>query len=283
MEPSQPNESHCWNFNNRNSGSRSHSLVILTSGIDVSAGSVLALVATVVFLGAQSEFSIFLIVLMALATGCLAGAFNGYLIAIHKIPPIIVTLGTLSIWRAVVFLLLGGDWKSPVPSEFNQWFIMYKFLGIPLSFWFLIVLLVSSYLMKNRKWGRYIYALGNNEEATVYAGLPTKRLLIFVYIMAGLLVAMATLVFLGQSPMVQSSTGQGFELSVIAAVVIGGASLRGGRGTIIGAFLGAVLVELVRDAIILFHIQPFWTGVVLGIMIIIAVLANVSRNKGGAS
>ncbi len=145
------------------------------------------------------------------------------------------------------------------------------------------VRLVSSYLMKNRKWGRYIYALGNNEEATVYAGLPTKRLLIFVYIMARLLVAMATLVFLGQSPMVQSSTGQGFELSVIAAVVIGGASLRGGRGTIIGAFLGAVLVELVRDAIILFHIQPFWTGVVLGIMIIIAVLANVSRNKGGAS
>jgi ribose/xylose/arabinose/galactoside ABC-type transport system permease subunit len=258
-------------------------LVILTSGIDISAGSVLGLVATVVAFGGQQGFPLFVIILSALATGTIAGLLNGYLIAVHKIPPIIVTLGTLSILRTVVYIILGGNWGTDIPGDFTEWFIMTKIAGIPLCFWLEILLvLAASYLMRNRKWGRYIYALGNNEEAAAFTGLPTRRLLVFIYAAAGLLVAFATLMFLGQSPVVQSSTGQGFELTVIAAVVIGGTSIRGGRGSIVGGFLGAILVELVKDAVILFHIQPFWTGVVMGIMIIAAVLAGLTRNKGGA-
>ncbi|WP_052476383.1 ABC transporter permease [Cohnella kolymensis] len=259
-------------------------LVIITSGIDISAGSVLGLTATVVALGGQHGLPLWLIIVSALATGCIAGFINGYLIAVHKVPAIIVTLGTLSIWRSAVFMLLGGSWGTDIPMEFSEWFIMTKLAGVPLIFWLVIVLvLVSGYMMNNRKWGRYIYALGNNEEATVFAGLPTKRLLVFIYVIAGLLVAVSALVSLGQSPIVQSSSGQGFELSVIAAVVIGGASISGGRGSIMGAFLGAILVELVRNAVILLHIQPFWTGVVMGVMIIIAVLVSLSRDKGGAN
>jgi ribose/xylose/arabinose/galactoside ABC-type transport system permease subunit len=259
-------------------------LAIITSGIDISAGSVLGLVATVVAMGGKHDLPLYLIILSALATGCIAGFINGYLIAVHKVPAIIVTLGTLSIWRAAVFMLLGGTWGTDIPSEFSEWFIMTKIAGVPLCFLLVIVLvLVSGYMMSNRKWGRYIYALGNNEEATVFSGLPTKRLLVFIYVIAGLLVAVAALVSLGQSPIVQSSSGQGFELSVIAAVVIGGTSISGGRGSIMGAFLGAILVELVRNSVILLHIQSFWTGVVMGVMIIIAVIVSLSRDKGGAN
>jgi ribose/xylose/arabinose/galactoside ABC-type transport system permease subunit len=258
-------------------------LVIITGGIDISAGSVLGLVCAVVAIGGKYEWPLALIIVAAVVCGCLAGAINGYLIAVQKIPPVIVTLGTLSIWRAAVFTMLGGQWGTNIPNVFTDWFIMTRVLGIPLCFWLEIVLmLVAGYLMRNRKWGRYIYAIGNNEEATIFSGLPSKRILLFVYILAGLLVSFAAIFSLGQSPIVQSSTGSGFELSVISAVVIGGTSITGGRGSIIGGFLGAVLVELVKDAIILFHVQPFWTGVAMGIMIIIAVIASLSRNKGGA-
>ncbi|MGG3467290.1 ABC transporter permease [Neobacillus pocheonensis] len=259
-------------------------LVILTGGIDISAGSVLGLVCTVVAVCGQYNLPLFLIIILALATGCIAGLLNGYLVAFIKLPAVIVTLGTLSIWRAGVFTLLGGQWGTNIPDEFSKWFIMTKILGIPLCFWLVVILvLIFGYLMRNRKWGRYIYALGNNEEATIFFGLPTKRILLLVYFLSGLLVSIAAFFSLGQSPTVQPSTGQGFELSTIAAVVIGGTAITGGRGSIIGGLLGAILVELVKDAIILFHIQPFWTGVAIGTMIIVAVLASLSTKKGGAN
>jgi ribose/xylose/arabinose/galactoside ABC-type transport system permease subunit len=257
-------------------------LVILTGGIDVSIGSVLGLVAAVVALTDMHGFPLFLIILAALATGAIAGLLNGYFIALQKIPPIIVTLGTMSIWRAAVFMLMGGNWNNSIPGQLTAWFVMNKPLGLPVSLWLEIILVVvAAFVMRKRKWGRYIYALGNNEDAAIVAGLPIKRLKVFIYMMTGVLTAVAALVSLGQTPLVQASTGTGFELTVIAAVVIGGTSIIGGQGSVIGGFLGAILVELVQDGVVLFHIQPFWQGVAMCVMILVAVLMGLSRRKGG--
>lgn len=257
-------------------------LVILTGGIDVSIGSVLGLVSAVVALTDTQGLPLILIVLAALATGAIAGLINGYFIALQKIPPVIVTLGTMSIWRAAVFMLMGGNWNNSIPGQLTTFFVMDKPLGLPVSLWLEIILVVvAAFAMNKRKWGRYIYALGNNEDAAGVAGLPIKRLKVFIYVVTGILTAFAALVSLGQTPLVQSSTGTGFELTVIAAVVIGGTSIVGGQGSVIGGFLGAILVELVQDGVILFHIQPFWQGVVMCVMILVAVLVSLSRRKGG--
>lgn len=257
-------------------------LVILTGGIDVSIGSVLGLVSAVVALTDTQGFPLVLIILAALATGAIAGLVNGYFIALQKIPPVIVTLGTMSIWRAAVFTLMGGNWNNAIPGQLTTWFVMDQPLGLPISLWLELLLVVAAaYMMKKRKWGRYIYALGNSEDAAAVAGLPIKRLKVFIYTFTGLLTAVTTLVSLGQTPLVQSSTGSGFELTVIAAVVIGGTSIIGGQGSVIGGFLGAILVELVQDGVVLFHIQAFWQGVAMCVMILIAVLVSLSRRKGG--
>lgn len=257
-------------------------LVILTGGIDVSIGSILGLVAGVVALLDGKGLPLFVILLSGLLTGAVAGLINGYFVALQKIPPIIVTLGTMSIWRAVVYTLMGGNWINSIPEQLTNWLIMDKIAGIPWSLWIEVILLViATFLMKKRKWGRYIYAIGNNEDAANVAGLPAKSLKVLIYTLTGLLTAIAALITLGQSPLVQSTTGSGFELTVIAAVVIGGTSIVGGRGTIVGGFLGAILVELVQDGVILFHIQPFWQGVVMCVMILVAVMIGLSRRKEG--
>ncbi len=258
-------------------------MVIVMGGIDVSIGSVVGLTATVAGLAFEQNWPIALVVLLTLATGAIAGLINAWFIASRKLPPIIVTLGTMSIWRAVVYALLGGNWISTIPMTLTAWFVLDKLWIIPWSFVLTVVLvLIAAYLLRRRPMGRHVYAIGSNEEAAGVLGLPTKRVKYMAYVSLGALTAIAALMTLGQSPLVQATTGSGFELEVIAAVVIGGTSILGGRGTVIGSLLGAILTQLISDGVILFQIQPFWNGVVTGAMIIIAVIMSLLNQRGAA-
>lgn len=256
-------------------------LVIVTGGIDVSIGSVLGFTATAAGLTFSHNWTIGPTVLVIMALGAFAGVVNAVLIAYGRIPSIIATLGMMSVWRAAVFAALQGNWISDIPPSLTQLFIVDKVLIFPWAFILAIVLVaVTQYAVNHRPLGRQIYAVGNNEEAATITGIPTRRVQLFTYTFLGVLTAIASLMTLAQSPLVQATTGSGFELQVIAAVVLGGTDIMGGRGTIVGSLLGAMLVELIHDGVILFHIQPFWTGVITGFMIILAIYASLVSRRG---
>lgn len=254
-------------------------LVILTGGIDVSIGSLLGLVAAVMGIGFEHGLPMVVVLPLAVAVGGLGGLLNALIIVKARVPPIITTLGTLSIMRAAVFTLLGGNWISSIPPSLTQITVLDGISAVPASFLVVLtMLLAAAHLARTRHLGRVIYAVGNNEEAALLAGLPVRRAKMVAYVSLGLLTGLSAILLLGQSPLVQSDTGVGFELSVIAAVVVGGTSILGGKGSILGSLLGVVLVELVDDAVILYHIQSFWQGVVLGTIILIAVTFGIRRD-----
>lgn len=258
-------------------------MVVLTGGIDVSVASVVAVVATVVGLSFEHHVPFVLVLVIGLLGGVLAGAFNALLIVAGDIPPIVATLATSSIWLAVSFWLLGGNWITAVPGSLTTIVAVSGVGPVP---WSLVLMLVVAagvaYFMRQRRLGRVIYAIGNNQEAAKISGLPVLRAKAVTYVTLGLLTGVATLVLVGQSPVVSAETGENIFLPVLAAVVVGGTSITGGRGSILGSLLGVILVELVNDAVILYHINPFWDDVVLGVIIVAAVVAGLgSRYTAG--
>ncbi len=249
--------------------------VILTGGIDVSVGAILGLSAAFTGMAFNHGFSPWSAALMGLLAGIVMGFINGVFITFVKVPPIITTLGFLSIWTAALYLVLGGNWITNIPSSYTSLMVTDKFLGIPLSMCLALLLVgISSWVLAYRPWGRHLYAIGNNPEAARVFGLPIRITVLTAYTLLGMFSALAGIVHLGLSPLVQATTGSGFELTVIAAVVVGGTNIVGGRGTIIGSLLGALFVEIINDAVILFHIQAFWQGVALGLMILTSVMVG---------
>ena len=253
-------------------------MVIVTGGIDVSIGSMLALCmllsAKIMVAGGNLVESL----LVALGVGLLAGAINGAVVAYGRIHPIIVTLGTLNILRAVHIQVLGPQWITP-PAVAHD-LALGALLGIPIPFCLVVVLgVVGSLFLARRPLGRHVYAVGGNAEAARLAGVNVRGVTIFVYAAIGLLVGLAAIVQLGQSGTVQPNAGVGLELQVIAATVIGGTSILGGRGTILGSILGALLVEAVHNALIAIGNMGLLEGLVVGVLILIAVGADVLQNR----
>ncbi|HEX7390742.1 MAG TPA: ABC transporter permease, partial [Acidiphilium sp.] len=255
-------------------------VVILTGGIDVSTGSMLGLAAAIGGTCFEAGWNLAETIPVFLATGALLGLINALLIINGKIPPIIATLGTLSIYRMAVFIVLGSNWITSIPPSLTTIFVVDHIAVLPVVTVIALVLLIASALfLRYFRRGRHIYALGNNEDAARLAGIRPERIKLAAYVALGLLTGLAALLILGQSPMVQTSTGNGFVLQVIAAVVLGGTSLSGGRGTMLGTLLGTLVVQIVDDGIVLLRIQPFWGGVALGAVILIAIGLN-SRREG---
>jgi ribose transport system permease protein len=255
-------------------------LVIITAGIDVSIGALVGVVATVAGLGFEHGWPFVAVIVAAIVVGVLGGALNGAVIAWGKVPPIIMTLGTLSLYRALVYQLLGGVWISTIPSEMTRLVVLDRVGPVPYSFVLAVVLVVLfSWIMRKRPVGRRIYAVGDNAEAASTAGLRVKLIKFSCYALLGGLTGIAALMFIGQSPLVQATTGHNFELTVIAAAVVGGTSILGGEGKVWGGLLGALLVEVVEDATILYHVSSFWQQIVLGAMIVVAVSIGVIRRR----
>lgn len=250
-------------------------LVILTGGIDVSIGSMMGLVAAVGGLLFQAGWSVWAVAPIFLLLGAGFGLINAVIILGGRVPPVVATLGTLSIFRMAVFLVLGSNWITMIPPELTTLFITSHVWVLPTATVIALVMMVLfAIFLRSFRLGRYIYAIGNNAEAARLAGIKVGRLELYTYVLLGVFTGIAALLTLGQSPLVQNSTGTGFELGVIAAVVLGGTELSGGKGTILGTALGAIIVELVKDGVVLMHIQPFWGGVLLGGIILVSIGAN---------
>lgn len=265
-------------------------MVILTGGIDLSVGSVLALSGAVaaglvrggislpgadLFIGATFWGAC----LAALAVGAGLGAFNGLMITRFKVPPFVATLGMLTIARGLTMLYTGGFPITGLGSSFE--FLGTGWLaGIPMPVWlaFLIILAFAFY-MKKSKTGRYIYAIGGNERASLLSGIRVDRVKLWVYTLAGLLSAVAGLLVTARLDSAQPNAGSGYELDSIAAVVIGGTSLSGGRGSIWGTVVGALIIGVLNNGLVLLNVSPFWQQVVKGLVILGAVVMDKYSTK----
>jgi simple sugar transport system permease protein len=256
--------------------------VITTAGIDLSVGSVLALVNALAAISLQAGIPWPVVVVLMLALGALVGAIQGFFIAYEGIPAFIVTLAGLSAIRGTALLLTKG-YSIPVDpnSLFNDigrgWV-----LGIPMPAIIAVAILVIGYLVfSETAFGRYVTGVGANAEALRRAGVNTRRTIFNVYVLSGTAAALAGLILAARLGSGSSNAGLGFELDVIAAVVLGGTSLFGGRGTMIGTMLGALTVAVIGNGLILAHLSPFLTPIVTGIIMLIAIWLNFRLFKTG--
>jgi ribose/xylose/arabinose/galactoside ABC-type transport system permease subunit len=255
-------------------------MVIITGGIDVSVGSILGMASVVAGKLLQMKIHNSIVVLAALGVGCVIGLLNGLIISFGNVPPIIVTLGMMSMMRALLFGVLGGRWIAGVPASIRV-IGLGKFLELPIPIWIAVglIALLSVFLLA-RPQGRAVYAVGNNVEAARVSGVNLHAVNLFVYVMTGLFVGLSGLIYVARTAMVQTNSGVGFELDVIAAVVLGGTSILGGKGTIIGSFLGAALIGVIKNGMVLMNVPALSEGLVIGILILVSVVIDIVRVRG---
>jgi ribose/xylose/arabinose/galactoside ABC-type transport system permease subunit len=255
-------------------------MVMITAGIDVSVGSAIAVCAVLVGQFIKAGGSAPLAVLLAVAVGVAIGALNGSLVAFGRVAPIVATFGMLNLLRFVSYELTGGEWVTRMPDTLD-WIGTGKVIGVPVAFWIaLAVVAVSSVYLARRPTGRHLYALGASEESARLAGVRVRRRLLVVYMVTGALVGVAAVVLVGGAGAIQTNVGVGFELEVIAAVVIGGVSVLGGRGTVLGMLIGALLVGVIRNSLVIANVDALYEGLVLGVLIVAALGIDLIRGHG---
>jgi len=247
-------------------------MVILTAGIDLSVASVLAFSAAVMATMMVGGTSIWPAVIAALVVGAACGAGNALLITRFRIPPIIATLGTMGILRAGVTLYTHAKWIGPLPGRF--YFVGTGYMPVILL---AAVATTSSIFLIRTKMGRYVYAAGGNEEAVRLSGLNVDRIKSLVYILNGFLASVAGLIMASSMASAQSNMATGYELNVIAAVVIGGTSINGGQGSALGTIIGAAIMAVLSSSLILLGVPIYWHKVITGAIILIAVLVDKVR------
>ena len=263
--------------------------VVLTAGIDLSVGSVMALSMVTLAIGAQAELPTVALLLIPLLVGLGVGAINGLGLTWLKLPhPFIMTLGTQYIARGVTNLVTGGVPISGLPAPV-RWFgagnIRLFQLGestivapVPILIVFALYALAALWLHRTRS-GRHIYAVGGNPQAALYAGINVDRVLLMVYCASGLMAGLAGLILAGRTNSGYPNAGIGDELYAIAAVIIGGASFFGGRGSVLGVLSGVLIIGLLRNGLNLLNISVFWQQVLIGVVIVVAVYGDVLRQR----
>ena len=255
--------------------------IIISGGIDLSVGSVLALSGVVTTLLISSGFDIVSASLAGIMVGSLCGFISGFLISAGKLPPFISTLGMMGIARGLALIITEGVPIFGLPDSFS-------IIGngriasiIPIPVIITLFLAVIGHIILTRTpFGRYSYAIGSNFEAARLSGIRTTRNLIYIYLLGGFLSGFAGILLASRLSTGQPTAGMGYELDVIAACVIGGASLSGGAGTIWGAILGALLIGVLRNGCNLLDISAFWQQVAIGAIIVVAVFIDQYQKKG---
>jgi ribose transport system permease protein len=265
-------------------------LVIIAGGIDLSVGSVLALCGAIaagllkngieipssnLFIG----FTVFGTMVAALLIGSLLGAFNGLFVTRFKVPPFVATLAMLTIARGLTMLWTGGFPISGLGETF-AWIGTGWLAGIPVPVWISAIIVVIALVITNKtKLGRYIYAIGGNESAATLSGIDVRKVKVIVYTMAGGLAAAGGLLVTSRLDAAQPNAGTGYELDSIAAVVIGGTSLTGGKGSIGGTVLGAIIIGVLNNGLVLLNVSPFWQQVLKGAVILAAVVIDKAKPR----
>ena len=253
-------------------------MVIITHGIDLSVSSIIGLVAMMVaFVVKQNQdVSIPLILLLGMALGAVLGSFNGLIITYGKVPPIIATLGTLSIYRGLVFYYSQGTWINSfeLPKSFK---LLSKGtpLGLPnMVIVAILVAVIVYYFLNYTRTGREIYAVGSNPDAAGFAGIRKDRIIFLVYLLSGIAAGLAAVLWASRFESAQTNTALGFELQTVAASVVGGVSISGGVGTVPGVLLGALLLGIIQNALTIVGISPFWQLAAQGLLILLAVVTD---------
>jgi rhamnose transport system permease protein len=253
-------------------------MVIITHGIDLSVGSMIGLVAMMVaFMMKQSpDFPIAGALVLGMTLGAVLGSFNGLIISYGKVPAIIATLGTLSIYRGMVFFYSQGTWINSfeLPKSFK---LLSKGtpLGLPNMVIVAIIFAIAVYFFLNyTRTGRDIYAVGGNPDAAQMVGIRKQRIIFLVYLLSGIACGLAAVLWASRFESAQTNTALGFELQTVAASVVGGVSIGGGVGTVPGVMLGALLLGIIENSLPLVRISPFWQLALQGLLILIAVVTD---------
>ncbi|GAA0232116.1 ABC transporter permease [Marinomonas primoryensis] len=266
-------------------------LVILNGGIDLSVGSTLGLCGVfagylmqgvnIELLGITFYPSLWVVVVLTCALGAAVGSVNGVLIAHFKVPAFVATLGTMYVARGIALLITNGltfnklDGKEELGNTGFEWLGFNRLAGIPISVIVLIIVaLICGLVLSRTAFGRWLYASGGNESAANLSGVPVIRVKVIVYMISGICAALAGLVLASQLTSAGPTAGTTYELTAIAAVVIGGAALTGGRGTVRGTILGALVIGYLSDGLVIIGVSAYWQTVFTGTVIVLAVLLN---------
>lgn len=267
--------------------------IIILAGIDLSVGSIYALAAILAAMVLSSDslppdMSPWLVVPLGIALCCAIGAVagfaNGIMIVGFKVHPFIITLGTMAIYRGIVFVLTQGQSESGFPDAFQEFFKVNIPVGtgniypVP-TLIMLLVAVLGVVALSRLVTGRQVYAVGGNETAAKYAGIPVGRVKVIVFTVGGLLAGLSAAIYIGYYGAAEPNAGMAYELRVIAAAVIGGASLAGGRGSALGAVLGAIIIELINNAMIILEIDQSYNQIVMGAAIVVAVVVDQLKTK----
>lgn len=251
--------------------------VILTGGIDLSVGAILALSGAIAAGLMAGGMDTFLAVLIGLVAGAFMGAINGFLIYKGKVAPFIATLATMTVFRGLTLVYTEG---KPITGLNEDFAMLGKgfFFGVPMPIiWMLISFVIVYVVLKNTTFGRHVYALGSNEEATLLSGINTGKVKVFVYSISGLLAALSGIILTSRLNSAQPTAGTSYELDAIAAVVLGGTSLSGGKGWIVGTLIGAMIIGVLGNGLNLLNVSSFYQLVVKGGVILLAVLLDRSK------
>jgi rhamnose transport system permease protein len=257
--------------------------VILTRGIDLSVASNLALTGMVmaIFAADHPDVPMFVVLLLSIACGALLGSLNGMLVAFVGIPPIVVTLGTLAIFRGLIFLYAGGKWIES--SSMSVAFVEFPkaiILGVHILLWIAAVVIVAFAVFLNfTRWGRALYAVGGNPVAARYCGINIQHMQVLVYTLAGAVSGLCGSLWVSRYGIAYVDIASGYELTIIAACVIGGVSIAGGIGSVSGACLGALFLGVVVNALPVINVSPFWQMAISGAVILAAVLINARSEQ----
>ncbi len=259
-------------------------MVIITGGIDLSVGSVMGLAGLVTGMLLVREVSVPVAVIAGLLVGLIVGLLNGLMITAGKLPPFIATLGSLLMARGLCYGLSGGWPVRDLPLAFRnlgQYDLPIAGVGVPLPLIFMLILAVmTSAFLSRTVWGYRIYALGGNETATALSGINTNRIKLMVYSLCGLLTATGGVLMTARLGVAAPTAAQGYELDVIAAAVVGGTSLKGGEGTILGVLIGAAIMQVLRNGLVLMGVSAYWLQAVQGLVIVVAIMLDQLRKQG---
>jgi ribose transport system permease protein len=258
-------------------------MVVITAGIDLAVGSVMALAGLASAMLLAQGVPVPLAVIGGILVGSLVGFFNGLMITKGKLPPFIATLGSLLMARGICNGLTGGWPVRDLPESFKQlgqYEIPVGNIGIPLPLIFMLILaVITSIFLSRTIWGYRIYAVGGNETATSLSGINTDRVKVMVYTLCGLLTAIGGILMTARLGVAAPTAASGYELDIIAAAVVGGSSLTGGEGSILGVLLGAALMQVLRTGLVLTGVSAYWLQAVQGLVIVVAIMVDQLRKR----
>jgi ribose transport system permease protein len=256
--------------------------VIITGGIDLSVGSVMGLVGIVTGLTLASGYPMWVGISAGLITALAVGWVNGSLIAYLRLSPFVVTLGMLSIARSLALVVSNNKMFYEFGPDEDMFLALGggQTFGVANPVLILIVLTaIFTFVLNATVWGRHVYAIGGNQQAARLTGVPVDRIKVSVYMLCSLMAGISAILMVGWLGSVTNALGLTYELQVIASTVIGGANLMGGEGTAFGAFIGAALIEVIRNSLLLAGVDPYWQGTFVGLFIILAVLLERIRGR----